>query len=167
MVCSNVLEHVADVPAFLSAAATLLKADGVLIVAVPPIVSAPLREQNLANPYHLNIWSPQQWAHVLDGYFGEVETFQHWYDKPGVELNLVNSPHETVLCEQDFYFREATPERLYDVPTLTAVFTARAARAAARWPTAPSYVDDSFSRPAAARAPQPAGWRRARHALVS
>ena len=150
VLCSNVLEHVADADRFLRGVWGLLRSDGLFILAVPPIVSDALRAQNLANQYHLNIWSPRQWAHALGRYFAEVEAYQHWYERPGIELNLSNSPAETVIREEDFVFRPVGIDGLYDVPTITAVFTARRPVAADALP-APggrlSFVDDSFTRP--------------------
>ena len=156
VLCSNVLEHVPDVGCFLRGVWTLLNPRGVLVVAVPPIVNDALRAQNLANPYHVNIWSPRQWAHALGRFFGEVQAFQHWYDKPGVELNLINSPADTVIQEQDFLFHPVAVDELHELPTISAVFTARRPIAADRLPAdgAPmGFVDDSFTRagPAAPR----------------
>ena len=159
VVCSNVLEHVPDADRFLRAVWGLLRADGLFVLAVPPIVNDSLRAQNLANPYHLNIWSPRQWAHALGRYFADVEAYQHWYELPGVELNLSNTPAETVVREEDFVFRPVGVQGLYDVPTITAVFTARHPVAADALPTPGGrlpFVDDSFTRPPPPpRAPAP------------
>jgi 2-polyprenyl-3-methyl-5-hydroxy-6-metoxy-1,4-benzoquinol methylase len=162
VVCSNVLEHVADVGTFLRAVAGLLRDAGVLVIAVPPIVSDALRQENLANPYHLNIWSPRQWAHVLGRYFADVAAVQHWYDKPGVELNLRNTPAETVIAEGDFVFRPVAVEALYHLPTISAVFTARRPLAAAHLPRADAaldYVDQSFTRPPSEASRVRRAWR--------
>lgn len=158
VVCSNVLEHVPDVPAFLRGAWRLVDPSGVLVIAVPPIVSEALREQNLANPYHLNIWSPRQWVHTLELYFSDVRVFQHWYDRPGVELNLANTPRETVVREDDFVFTAVGVDELYSAPTITAVFAARSPKAEASIPASgarPRFIDDSFTRPAAALTSSP------------
>jgi 2-polyprenyl-3-methyl-5-hydroxy-6-metoxy-1,4-benzoquinol methylase/uncharacterized protein YbaR (Trm112 family) len=155
VMCSNVLEHVAGVDRFLRGVWTLLRPAGVLVVAVPPIVNEALRAQNLANPYHLNIWTPRQWAHVLGRYFEDVQAFQHWYDRPDVELNLVNSPADTVIAPDDFVFRPVAVEGLYSAPTITAVFTARRKRVAVPG-AAPAFVDESFTR--AAPKPPASSW---------
>lgn len=150
VICSNVLEHVVRVGAFLRRVASLLAPDGVFVLAVPPIVNDALRAQNLANPYHLNIWSPRQWQHALSRYFGEVQAYQHWYDKPGVELNLINSPADTVVREADFLFQAVSVDQLYQVPTITAVYSARRplpADVAAAHGADADFIDDSFSRP--------------------
>lgn len=150
IVCSNVLEHVPDVGRFLRGVWGLLSSRGVLLVAVPPIVNESLRDQNLANPYHLNIWSPQQWAHALGRFFVDVQPFQHWYEKNGVELNLINSPADTVVKEDEFVFRPATAAQLYEVPTITAIFTAGRPVPEGRLPLAGAslgFIDDSFTRP--------------------
>lgn len=147
--CSNVLEHISDAPAFLRMIWRLLKPDGTFIVAVPPIINDAIRAQDLANPYHVNIWSPRQWSHVLSQYFAEVQAYQHWYDKPGVELNLLNAPGETVVTEKDFIFPALPTDQLYHQPTITAIFAARKPVLQPQLPKpgAPVwFVDDSFTR---------------------
>jgi 2-polyprenyl-3-methyl-5-hydroxy-6-metoxy-1,4-benzoquinol methylase/uncharacterized protein YbaR (Trm112 family) len=162
VVCSNVLEHVANAERFLAGVCGLVRADGTLVLAVPPIVNESLRAQNLANPYHLNIWTPRQWLHVLERFFADVQPLQHWYDKPGVELNLVNSPAETVVTPADFVFKPVPVGALYVEPTITAVFVARRPRTSR--PAGPAgFVDDSFTRPAP---PAPSFLARARLALA-
>jgi 2-polyprenyl-3-methyl-5-hydroxy-6-metoxy-1,4-benzoquinol methylase len=69
---SNVLEHIPDVNSFLRHAWDLLKPDGVLIVAVPPITNDWERFANISIVDHLNIWSPRQWQHVLRQYFDSI-----------------------------------------------------------------------------------------------
>jgi 2-polyprenyl-3-methyl-5-hydroxy-6-metoxy-1,4-benzoquinol methylase/uncharacterized protein YbaR (Trm112 family) len=168
IVCSNVLEHVPDVGRFLRGVWGLLSPRGVLLVAVPPIVNESLRDQNLANPYHLNIWSPQQWAYALGRFFVDVQPFQHWYEKNGVELNLINSPAETVVKEDEFVFRPATAAQLYELPTITAIFTAARPVPAGRLPLAGvslGFIDDSFTRPPAAPEAPPSRLQRALRAL--
>ena len=60
IVSSNTLEHIPDVPAFFRKACRLLKPDGILLIAVPPVAGKVEREANLKNPHHLNIWTPRQ-----------------------------------------------------------------------------------------------------------
>lgn len=149
IICSNVLEHVPAVGEFLRRVCGLLRSTGTFVLAVPPITNDELRQQNLANRYHLNIWSPRQWAETLGRYFAEVQAYQHWYDKPGVELNLINSPADTVIREEDFMFPPITVAQLYELPTITAIFTARRPLPVAEQPPAGStitFVDDSFTR---------------------
>lgn len=149
VMCSNVLEHLRAVPVFLHTIGRLLQPQGAMIVAVPPIVDANLRAQDLLDPYHLNIWSPRQWDSVLRRYFAEVQAYQHWYEKPGVQLHLFNTPAETVLNERDFFLKPVALAHLYSLPTLSAVFVARKPVAAPRLPQPGQpvrFVDDSFTR---------------------
>ncbi len=155
---SNVLEHVPDVPAFFRVASELLKTDGALIVAVPPITTDGAWAENIANVYHLNIWTPDQWHHVLNQYFAEIQPYRHGFNKPGVPLDFANTPERTVITEEDFFFDPVPLEHFYREPTTTAVFLARRPRAELPPRDLPlSFVDRSFTRPppAARAVPQP------------
>ncbi|MGH7960387.1 MAG: hypothetical protein ACRERD_00990, partial [Candidatus Binatia bacterium] len=99
----------------------------------------------------LNIWSPRQWAYVLQQYFTEVQAYQHWYDKPGVEINLLNAPADTVMKETDYTFQPIAVDQLYHLPSISGIFTARGPVARPQLPLlgAPLwFMDDSFTRPA-------------------
>jgi 2-polyprenyl-3-methyl-5-hydroxy-6-metoxy-1,4-benzoquinol methylase len=145
---SNVLEHLADVPAFLRAACRLLRPDGLMIVAVPPITDTYLRAANLVNPHHLQIWSPRQWSYVLGRYFGEVEYFLHCLGRRGAILDFHQPPPELVPPEA-WIFERVTLDELASIPTLSAVFVLRAPRALHELPVPGEpmrWVDASFSR---------------------
>ena len=121
VISSNVLEHLRDVTTFLHGVWHILKPEGKLLVAVPPIVNEASIAENLANPYHLNIWSPRQWKSVLDRYFSHIVCYRHWTDKEGI--NFSNSPDETVINETDFFFEEVSANRLASATdTFTAIF---------------------------------------------
>jgi 2-polyprenyl-3-methyl-5-hydroxy-6-metoxy-1,4-benzoquinol methylase len=121
VISSNVLEHLMAVTTFLHAVWYVLKPEGTLLVAVPPIVNEASIADNLANPYPLNIWSPRQWKSVLDRYFSHIVCYRHWTNKEGI--NFSNSPDETVINETDFFFEEVSVNRLASATdTFTAVF---------------------------------------------
>jgi|GEM_PF-789887 len=142
---SNVLEHVADVAAFLCSATALLKPEGVAIIAVPPITNDYLRAGNLANPYHLNIWSPRQWDHVLGSYFAERNYYLHCLEKPGVIMDFALTSPQPVPSEA-WIFEPATLDEMATIPTLTAVFVVRRPKTAPA--TGPiQFIDESFTRP--------------------
>jgi SAM-dependent methyltransferase len=154
---SNVLEHIPNVPQFLRRAWEVLKTDGLMVIAVPPIISEDLQADNLANPYHLNIWTPRQWHHALSHYFTDIQYYRHGFDKPGVSLDFSNAPEQTVVDETDFLFESLPIEQAFDTPTLTAIFVAQAPRAAAEVLDDDgqiSFVDDSFTIPASDRIAQ-------------
>lgn len=145
---SNALEHLHDVPAFLRSAWRLLKPDGVLIIAVPPITNAYERSLNIANPYHLNIWSPRQWHHTLATYFASIQGYAHGFRQPGVVLDFGRDTEHPNIDQSAFVFAARPLEELAATPTITSVFVARAPCPAADLPppAAPlSFVDDSFT----------------------
>ena len=148
---SNCLEHVPSVPAFLRAAHRLLTAQGLLIVAVPPIVNEQTRQNDLSNPWHLNCWTPRQWQHTLGRYFTSVQPYRHLFARPEVPLDFLNFPDQCVITEADFSFVPCTVEEMVTQGTLTALFLARTPRPAAELPAAHEpveLVDESTSRPA-------------------
>lgn len=146
---SNALEHVPKVFPFFRSAWELLKPDGILVMAVPPVANELQHKANLENIYHLNIWSPRQWAHVLNLYFAEVQPYVHTFDKPGLELNFAHTPEETRINETDFIFEPVTVDDFYCRHTLTVIFVAKKPKAARATPFPNSrvtFVDDSFTR---------------------
>lgn len=147
---SNALEHVPNVQAFFQSAWRLASADGVLIIGVPPVVNEASRDANLANPYHLNIWSPRQWQHVLASYFKNVQPYRHSFERQDVKLDFNRTPEQTRINEQDFRFDEIPLERFYQEETLTVIFVARRPRPESELPRVNEpilFVDDSFTRP--------------------
>ena len=119
-----------------------------MIVAVPPIINQASREDNEANPHHLNIWSPRQWFSVLGSYFGSVECFGHYFEQPGVTLDFTGESTHPVT-EADFTFRQVSIDRMSRDSGLTAVFVVRAPLAEKRIPAigAPvTFVDESYTR---------------------
>jgi 2-polyprenyl-3-methyl-5-hydroxy-6-metoxy-1,4-benzoquinol methylase len=146
---SNALEHVQCVPAFFQAAWRLLKPEGRILIAVPPITTADARKADLANKYHLNSWSPRQWHFVLGQYFKEISCYTHYFDKPGVSLNFANHPKEVVITEADFTFTPVSLEAMYKKPTFSAIFVASYPKPQTSIPRPgrpTKFIDDSFTR---------------------
>ncbi|HSQ17086.1 MAG TPA: methyltransferase domain-containing protein [Anaerolineales bacterium] len=142
---SNVLEHVPDVIKFFTSAYSLLTPGGVLLAAVPPVIDENSKQANLQNIFHLNIWSPRQWQHVLSMFFEEIEYYVHRFEKPGISLDFSNTPEQTIITESDFTFT-ATALDEYDANCLTAVFVARKPKSDLP-EVRLDFVDDSFTRP--------------------
>lgn len=146
---SNVLEHVPNVIKFVRSAWSLLKADGTMVVAVPPIVREVDWAENIANIYHLNIWTPRQWHKVLSDYFGEVECFWHGL-RAGLPLDFSNTPEQTVINERDFVFKTVPVDHFYDEPSLTIIFVVRNPRPESELPSREMpvvFLEGSFTRP--------------------
>ena len=149
---SNTLEHLPDVGLFFQQAHQLLKPEGVIIVAVPPIVNEAARLANLANPYHLNIWSPRQWHHTLEQFFAQVACYRHHFapavDRPGALFNVFDTPAEAMPIE-DFCFLPIELAELSIIGAITAIFVAQKPRSLAQLPIIQElqhFVDHSFSR---------------------
>jgi 2-polyprenyl-3-methyl-5-hydroxy-6-metoxy-1,4-benzoquinol methylase/uncharacterized protein YbaR (Trm112 family) len=147
---SNALEHVPNVYPFFRSAWELLRADGQLIIAVPPVVDALSRQSNLDNPYHLNIWTPRQWFYILSLFFSEVQPYRHGFNKQGIELDFANTPEQTHVNESDFLFKPVQLDDFYRLHTLTVIFVAQKPKPEYDLPNPGSslkFVDDSFTRP--------------------
>jgi len=148
VVVLNVLEHLSDVPAVLAGACATLRPSGTLIAAVPPVTSAEQRLAELANPHHVNIWSPRQWRHCLGAYFETVELYRHVLTRPDVVPDFRNAPPDTVLSERDFDCLPAIGEGQL-AGSFSVVLLARGPMEARRRPPPGAkvmFVDDSFTR---------------------
>lgn len=147
---SNVLHLIPDVNAFLGKAWGLLKPEGTLIAAVPPITSKADLSANISSVDHLHIWSPRQWHHVLGRYFSEIDCYAHCLEKPGVVLNLGNKPEESKITGRDFSFPKVGIDDLgHKQPSITAIFVARKPVLEKQLPPPgeyPVFIDNSFSR---------------------
>jgi 2-polyprenyl-3-methyl-5-hydroxy-6-metoxy-1,4-benzoquinol methylase len=144
---SNVLEHVPNVAAFLRSACELLTPEGVMIVAVPPVIHDMSRAENVANEFHFNIWSPRQWNHILKMFFSDVQSYRHFW-RSGFELNPINTPEQSMIRESDFTFDPMGVEKYFYIPSMTVLFVVRAPRnlkelSAADKPL--EFVDESFT----------------------
>ncbi len=118
---SNVLEHVPDVCTFLQQVVSAMKPGATMVLAVPPILNIVAQADNLSNLYHLNIWSPRQWHHILSKYFGTIAYYEH-HPRPGLLPDFANLPEETTISEDDFEFIECPLAMIDRAPTMTAVF---------------------------------------------
>jgi SAM-dependent methyltransferase len=146
---SNVLEHVLGVNKFIRAAWKILKPDGIMIVAVPPIVREVDWAENFANIYHHNIWTPRQWYQVFTQFFSEIECFWHGL-QPGLHLDFHNTPEQTTISEMDFIFKPIPVDHYYIKPSLGILFVIRKPRPHHEIPPEGqpiTYIENSFTRP--------------------
>ena len=147
---SNVLEHVPNVAKFLRQAWNLLKPTGTMLLAVPPITNERLEYLNLINPYHVNIWTPRQWAYALGLFFEKITPVLHGVEKLGADFKPEHSTRASTLTEKGFVFVPGTIEDMYQTFTLTSIFVAEKPRLENQVPAADSpllSVDESFTRP--------------------
>jgi hypothetical protein len=81
-------------------------------------------------------------------FFGEVQGYRHTFEKPGVQLNLIGKPEDTVVNEKDFSFPLATLDEMYR-ETITELFVAHnplPRRVMLERSKRLTFVDDSFTR---------------------
>jgi SAM-dependent methyltransferase len=131
---SNVMEHLSNVDGFLRGCCRVLTRQGVLVAAVPPIVTPGMFEANLANRYHVNNLTPLGWFAKLGRFFHTVQGYRHWV-KPcwvgndGTPKDRTLTAEETSIREADFTFEEMSIEELNSCThNVTAVFVAREPR---------------------------------------
>ncbi len=148
---SNALEHVPDVENFFRSANSVLKSDGTMVVAVPPLINDKTRQADLDNKFHLNNWSPEQWMHTMEKYFKDVTLYCHKFTRGDeIKLDFINFPDQCKITEHDFEFIEVTPAKMRETGTLTAMFVARNPRNQDEIPSTGSpteFIDESSSRP--------------------
>lgn len=148
VVSSNALEHVWGVDGFLRGAWSQLAPGGTVVVAVPGVVDDTSRVLQMANRYHLNIWSPEQWRSVLGRYFAAVAPYRHWLDRADVTFDPALDAAAHGLDETAFAFAPMSPDDAR-APTLTHIFVATRPRPKADLPAAGTplvFIDASFSR---------------------
>jgi 2-polyprenyl-3-methyl-5-hydroxy-6-metoxy-1,4-benzoquinol methylase len=146
---SNTLEHVPDVVGFMRKAWQLLKPTGTMLIAVPPITDDRLEYLNIINPYHINIWSPHQWMHVIGTFFNEIRPVLHGVEKMGKDFKPEHFTPDSKLTEKSFVFTPSTVDDMYKIFTLTAIFVVKNPRPENQVPdpNVPlTFIDDSFSR---------------------
>ena len=134
IVTSNTLEHIPNIDDLLSNAASLLKADGVCLIAVPPVTSPHWFAVNFSNIFHINNLTPLNWYTKLSRFFEEVECFRHWVtpefeESDGALKGMGFTADETVIREHDFLFERLSPHSLNSSEKcITAVFAVRRPR---------------------------------------
>jgi len=147
---SNALEHVPNVENFFRSAHSVLKPVGTMVVAVPPLINEKTRQADLDNRFHLNNWSPEQWMHTMGKYFSEVTLYCHKFTRGDeIKLDFINFPDQCKITEHDFEFIEATPAKMREIGTLTAMMVARNPRNQDELPplgTPTDFIDESSSR---------------------
>jgi SAM-dependent methyltransferase len=131
---SNTMEHLTDVDEFLEETTRILAKEGVLIAAVPPVVTSGMLKANLANPYHINNLTPRGWFTKLGRFFEIVQGYRHWVKREwmgedGMPRDMTLSAEETEIRETDFTFEEMPIEQLNSLThNITEIFVAKKPR---------------------------------------
>lgn len=127
---SNVFEHVANIDGLVAECARVVRQDGVVIVAVPPITSAAAAEEDIRNQFHVHHIPPSAWKAKLERFFEEVECRRHvgkgiFADKEREQQELRLSPDKVTIRETDFEFPVCDTEDFITQGGITAVFVCR------------------------------------------
>jgi 2-polyprenyl-3-methyl-5-hydroxy-6-metoxy-1,4-benzoquinol methylase len=131
---SNTLEHVAGVDELLQNVATMLSADGIVVIAVPPVNTPGQLAGNLQNPYHINNLPSQNWLRKLRRYFESVQGYRHWLvpawlDDKNQPIDITRSPADTRIRETDFTFTPLSDAELTSqTDNITCLLVARGVR---------------------------------------
>lgn len=131
---SNVFEHVAAIDRLAAECARVVTADGVVLVAVPPIFDAASMAADMENEFHVHHLPPTAWQAKLSRFFETVQCHAHYgtgrfgtIDALSREARLADG--ETAMRETDFAFPEITADRLMaERSSATAIYVCRHAR---------------------------------------
>jgi SAM-dependent methyltransferase len=102
VVALNALEHVEGAEAVLAGTARLMTHDGVLVASVPPVTSAAERLAELANPFHLNVWTPDRWRFAMEWCFGDVRLLRHAFIRSDVQPDFRAPAGASSVSSRDF-----------------------------------------------------------------
>lgn len=121
---SNVLEHLEHPDAFLASARAALAAGGAAVIAVPPITTDGVLEENRGIRYHRSNLTLSEWDALLERFPWSVTLYHHHFSGSGPTPDFT-SPFPSMLATSDFSLTEGTVAEAYDFCPLTAVFVAR------------------------------------------
>lgn len=120
VVTSNMLEHLRDPLAFLAAVRARLTAEGILIVAVPPILGTEDLRVHEHIHYHRSNHPVDGWLGIFAGDGWHAELFRHDYTGPG-HLDF-GARVPSSADARDFTFAPTSREDLYAHAPITALF---------------------------------------------
>jgi SAM-dependent methyltransferase len=147
---SQAMEHLADIEAFLDEAHRVLKPDGLMVVAVPAIVSPEQLEENIWNRFHITNLTPLGWFTKIGRRFRRVTPYRHWPKAPFAGWERIRSglrllPQDTVIRETDYDYIETPIASLNScTETLNAVLVARRPRRRVRPPHVAEFVPHAW-----------------------
>jgi len=120
IVSSNVIEHLEDPRAFLDSAGELLGAHGILVIAVPPILSDADLARHQGIHYHRANLSVDGWLALFGAAGWRAEIFRHDYS--GSSRLDFGSPSPSRATPEEFTFTPADRDGLYARAPITALF---------------------------------------------
>jgi len=120
IVSSNVIEHLEDPRAFLDSAGELLGAHGILVIAVPPILSDADLARHQGIHYHRANLSVDGWLALFNDAGWRAEIFRHDYS--GSSRLDFGSPNPSRATPEELTFTPADRDGLYARAPITALF---------------------------------------------
>jgi len=141
---SQAMEHLSNIEDFLSECRRVLKPNGLMVVAVPAIVSKEQLEDNIWNRFHLINLTPLGWYTKTRRNFARVHAFSHW---PSTRFSDRSETHteDTTIRETDFDFVAAPISTLTgETETLNTVLVAKRPRRRVRPPHVNEFVPHAW-----------------------
>jgi SAM-dependent methyltransferase len=121
---SNMLEHLEHPEAFLETAFGALAAGGAAVIAVPPITTERVLEENRGIHYHRSNFTLAEWAALLARFPWSLTLYHHRFVGSGPPPDFT-SPFPSLRSASDYALVEGTVEEAYRNCPYTAVFVAR------------------------------------------
>ncbi|MBK9064633.1 MAG: class I SAM-dependent methyltransferase [Acidobacteria bacterium] len=121
---SNVLEHLEHPESFLESAVGALSTDGVAVIAVPPITTEGVLEENRGIHYHRSNFTLAEWAALLARFPWSLTLYHHRFVGSGPPPDFT-SPFPSPRSASDYALVEGTVEEAYRDCPYTAVFVGR------------------------------------------
>lgn len=121
---SNVLEHLDHPEDFLEAAFSALAPRGTAVLAVPPITTEKVLEENRGIHYHRSNFTLSRWATLLERVPWSLTLYHHRFAGTGPRPDFT-SPFPSSRSASDYALVEGTVEEAYRDCPYTAVFVAR------------------------------------------
>jgi len=124
IVSSNTMEHLERPERFLEGAGKALREDGVVVVAVPPVLSEADLAAHRENEYHVSNFSVRGWGELFVREGWHYRFFGHRCLKPLDFASFADSKVEA----GDFLFAEEDLEAAYTAPPIAALYVLQRAR---------------------------------------
>jgi SAM-dependent methyltransferase len=127
---SNVFEHVANVDCLAAECARIVRPDGAVVVAVPPVTWPGSAESDIRHYFHVHHIPPAAWHAKLSRFFDSVECFNHhgigkWRSLDAQNAEHARAPDQVTIREDDFEFPSMAVEDHGSNHSITAVFVCR------------------------------------------
>ena len=95
-----------------------VKPDGVVVVAVPPIISAQAMADDMRNQFHVHHIPPAAWHAKLGRFFGSIACHRHtgageWADDARMLAEVAAPAKQVTIRETDFDFPHFHPEGIH------------------------------------------------------